>query len=283
SIPNAFGAPAAALQPGQVIQALVLELLESGAFRLQLPQAVVDVRTSVPLTPGSTVTLAVKGSGPRLDILAQSQPGQPSVVAAEAGAGRPPIGDAVVIARTALPDAKPVAPTARESAVPPAPSTPLAALGEAVRSAVTRQGGLAPLFADLQQALQSANVALPQPVRAAAEQLLALRLPLDGNVTADGVKQALARSGVLMEAQLAAGTSSTASPAAASPETGGDLKSALLVLRQALKVWVASVGASSARVTDPGLTLGKIELTLARPEALGSLEVAEPVMPGAAT
>ena len=53
TLPSAFGAPAVPLQPGQVVQALVLELIESDVFRLQLPQAVVDVRSSVPLTPGA--------------------------------------------------------------------------------------------------------------------------------------------------------------------------------------------------------------------------------------
>ena len=53
TLPSAFGAPAAPLQAGQVIQALVLELIESDIFRLQLPQAVVDVRSSVPLSPAA--------------------------------------------------------------------------------------------------------------------------------------------------------------------------------------------------------------------------------------
>ena len=64
ALPNAFGAPGTPLPPGQIVQALVLELIESDVFRLQLPQAVVDVRSSVALTPGSTVTLAVKSALP---------------------------------------------------------------------------------------------------------------------------------------------------------------------------------------------------------------------------
>src|SRR5438874_13662388 len=55
ALPNAFGAPGTPLPPGQVVQALVLELIESDVFRLQLPQAVVDVWSSVALTPGSSV------------------------------------------------------------------------------------------------------------------------------------------------------------------------------------------------------------------------------------
>src|SRR5207244_13601109 len=97
------------MPPGQVVQALVLELIESGVFRLQLPQAVVDVRSDVPLTPGSTITLAVKsgGANARLVIYSDAPPaaaprwqgGAPSL------AGRQPIGEAVVIARAPPPTA----------------------------------------------------------------------------------------------------------------------------------------------------------------------------------
>ena len=75
TLPSSFGAPAAPLQAGRVIQALVLALIESDIFRLQLPQAVIDVRSSVPLTPGSTITLAVKGTGAntRLAIYSDAQ------------------------------------------------------------------------------------------------------------------------------------------------------------------------------------------------------------------
>ena len=96
------------MQAGQVIQALVLELIESDIFRLQLPQAVVDVRSSVPLSPGSTITLAVKGTGPnaRLAIYTDAPPMPPETV--EEGhrslrqiwPARTPVGEAVVIART---------------------------------------------------------------------------------------------------------------------------------------------------------------------------------------
>ena len=107
TLPSAFGAPAAPLQAGQIIQALVLELIESDIFRLQLPQATIDVRSSVPLTPGSTITLAVKGTGPntRLAIYTDAPPMPPETVARGTApapnlAGRTPVGEAVVIART---------------------------------------------------------------------------------------------------------------------------------------------------------------------------------------
>ena len=104
TLPSAFGSPAAPSQAGQVIQALVLELIESDIFRLQLPQATIDVRSSVPLTPGNTITLAVKGTGPgaRLAIYTDV-PVAPAAMQGSAPAsnlaGRTPIGEAILIAR----------------------------------------------------------------------------------------------------------------------------------------------------------------------------------------
>jgi hypothetical protein len=321
TLPSAFGAPAVPLPPGQVVQALVLELIESDVFRLQLPQAVVDVRSSVPLTPGSTITLAVKGAGPSAKLVIYSDaPSAPAAVTASLPgrqppapaaaslsgqasppslAGREPIGEAVVIARApAGPPAAPTgqnagpsrnplgpavlrdapssaltsvasAPTARPPDAPLRILTPEQAVGEAIRAAAPRQAGLAPLFADVEQVAQAVadktQTALPAPVRAAAADVLSLRVPLDEQLTASDVKQAFVRSGVLFEPRLAAAraeapadariapvpdapapqaarASAPDTPAAgrAAPMPGDDLKAALLVFRQALRIWSAS-------------------------------------------
>ena len=115
----------------------------------------------------------------------------------------------------------------------------------AKRSASPRRGraGLAPLLADVEQVVQARPSALPAPVRAAAEQVLALRVPLAANLPAPDLKQAFARSGVLFEPRLAAEAraapqSPHALPAeAATPAPAGDLKAALIVFRQVLKAW----------------------------------------------
>ena len=264
ALPTAFGAPAVPLQPGQVVQALVLELLESGAFRLQLPQAVLDVRTDVALTPGGTVTLAVKGtgSGVRLEILAQSDAaspaasGAPSVPPGAAAAIRRPIGEAVVIGRQNLPEA-PAAPAPIAASAPDV--APSRALAQAVRVAAARQGGLGPLFADVEQAVKAATP--PAPVRAAAAQLLALRVPLDENLTAADVKQAFSRSGLLLEPRLAAAITSAASAPIVQAAPEDDLKAAMLVLRQALKAWADG----AAQTIEPAATLVKPEPLLPLP------------------
>ena len=267
ALPNAFGAPGIPLPPGQVVQALVLELIESNVFRLQLPQAVVDVRTDVALTPGSTITLAVKsgGANPKLVIYSDAPPAAAPAGAPPSLAGRTPIGEAVVIARSPAPALAPAPAHGRLSAEPaavrdapsisPAPAprsldapvrvvTPEQAVGEAVRVAASRQSGLAPLFADIEQVAQATR-ALPAPVRAAAADVLSLRIPLDAQLTASDVKQAFVRSGVLFEPRLAAAKAPAASAEVAAPAPASDLKAALLVFRQVLKVWHASEPAPS--------------------------------------
>src|SRR5262249_12693664 len=99
TLPTAFGAPGSAVPPGQLIQALVLELIESDVFRLQLPQAVVHVRASVPLVPGSTITLATQGAGANAKLVIYADPAAPVTGQGAPQAARIPIGEAVIIAR----------------------------------------------------------------------------------------------------------------------------------------------------------------------------------------
>jgi Flagellar hook-length control protein FliK len=272
TLPTTFGAPGTPLPPGQLVQALVLELIESDVFRLQLPQATVDVRADVALTPGSTVTVATKGTAANARLVIYSDDARPaassgpsapasSANAAPSVAGKHPIGEAVIIGRVApgtsakaqaapgeaaIRDAASISPAARpnpariEAPRVEAPIlTPQQALGKAVRTAAARQSGLAPLLADAEQAMQLPPGAMPPPVRAAAAQVLALRVPLSENLTAADVKQAFVRSGVLFEAKVAE-SRAPASPGAAGPNVaapGNDLKAALIVFRQVLKVW----------------------------------------------
>src|SRR5205085_5912176 len=86
-------------------------------------------------------------------------------------------------------------------------------------------------------------------VRAAAAQVLELRVPLDEKLTAADVKQAFQRSGVLFEPRLA-GAQAVAPQGAGSqdaPAPANDLKAALLVFRQVVKAW--------ATTTEPAETV----------------------------
>lgn len=269
TLPTAFGAPGTPLQVGQVVQALVLDLIESNVFRLQLPQATVDVRSDVPLAVGSTVTLAVKGGGANARLVIYADDARPvaparqaplpqAAVAAPTLSGKHPVGEAVIIARApvqpgrapvdarVLRNAPPIAPTRlpqpqQQPPQPPQIVTPERALDEAVRAAATKQSGLAPLFADVEVIARAAPGTLPVPpaIRAAATQLAALRVPLDENLTASDVKQAFVRSGVLFEPRVAAGIAVDIARPSSTPNAPAspDIKAALLILRQVLKTW----------------------------------------------
>jgi len=127
----------------------------------------------------------------------------------------------------AMLEASPTAVAAKPTSDPlpqPQPNapTPAKTLEAAVASAASRQAGLAPLMADLEQALTSPI--LSAPVKAAIAEVLSLRTPLTPAPTAADIKQAVSASGVFLEPRLAA----------AMP-TQPDMKAALLVLRQMLQ------------------------------------------------
>jgi Flagellar hook-length control protein FliK len=288
-----FGSNAPALIPGQVIEAVVLALLEDGSVRLALPNATLDVRSTIPLTAGTSVRLLVKSTGSGLQLVVSPEaPAEDSTTAATSGGlGQTPdtlaASEATPIEAQALntaiatsieePDISIQAPNATTPAATvqrPATSQAGAAgvIANAVRSAVSRQGGLAPLMADIEQLVGGEAIEPPAAVLKAAAQLLAFRLPLQNDLTAGGIKQALSQSGLFLEARLAVPDSelegqpastgrpgatvtqanpSTASTPTASRSDGAnvpwnapelaspvtDLKAALLVLRQVVQLW----------------------------------------------
>jgi len=141
------------------------------------------------------------------------------------------------------------------------------AVATAAQTAVTRQGGMAPLFADLAQALQSPD--LPAPVRAAAAQLLAQAAPLDARLDGAAIARTLTQSGLFLENRLA--VTPKASPA------GQDLKADLLILREALEGWLGTTPrpspARTAKAPPPPYRGGP---TAAQPTAAGGLPADAP-------
>jgi len=115
-----------------------------------------------------------------------------------------------------------------------------AVLQQALGEAAPRQGGLAPLMADAQALLAQAGSSLPQPVKAALQDLLAARLTMNagsgqGGIDAAKLQDAIRQSGVFLESGLASGQ-----------PPAGDLKAALLGLRQALQTWLGVPAAEVA-------------------------------------
>ena len=119
--------------------------------------------------------------------------------------------------------------------------TPLerVAVSAAAQAAVTEQDSLAPLFANLGAAVSSSN--LPPKLQAAIAQVLAQQTSLDQNLDGGDIKTAFQKSGIFLEASLAAGT--------VPPSGVPDLKAALIVLRQTLQ---SALGFNSTVATPAG-------------------------------
>jgi len=105
---------------------------------------------------------------------------------------------------------------------------------DAVARLASQQNGAALLFADLEVAAERTD--LPQAVRVAAQAVLSLRV---GALKADALKNAVLRSGLFTEAMLASGNAPT-----------GDMKLALLSLRQTLQGWLGTSGSERAPATS---------------------------------
>lgn len=138
------------------------------------------------------------------------------------------------------------APTAKGGAVvqtsPTAPRiTPETRLSRAVRTAaaeaVPRQAGLAPLMANVRAAVDRPD--MPTEVREAGRALLARTPPAAELVTPQGLRRAVERSGVFLEAKMARAAVAPTPDAAPRANQGQDLKAALLVFRGALSAWLA--------------------------------------------
>jgi hypothetical protein len=226
-------APDVVLQPGTVIDAQVLKILANDLVRIAIANLSIEVLSEIPLQVGQTLRLAVSQTpeGIKLAVvgqgLAQGNEGIP------ASADEAAVSPNIVSPDLATPAAKVTVSAAAKPAAdvtpPKNPLTPLEALAVsgAAQTAATRQGSLAPLFANLE--LVAVSVALPAKLQQAVSALLALRPELDRNLTGNDVKAAFKSSGLFLESSLASGSVAPSS-AAGVP----DLKAALIVLRQTL-------------------------------------------------
>lgn len=109
-------------------------------------------------------------------------------------------------------------------------------LQRALGEAAPQQNGLAPLMADAEAMLGQNASSLPPDLKAALQNLLATRLTGQGGVDAGKLQEAVKQSGLFLESGLAKGQ-----------PVQGDLKAALLGLRQALQAWLGPRAAAAAR------------------------------------
>ena len=207
-------APELVLQPGSVVNAQVLKVLSADLVRIAIASLSIDVATEIPLQQGQNLQLAVTQTKDGIRLAMVGQGGD--------AAGRWPTPS------RCHPDALADAALNRPAILTPkSVLTPLerAAVSAAAQAAVTEQDSLAPLFANLGAAVSASN--LPPKLQAAIAQVLAQQTSLDQNLDGGDIKTAFQKSGIFLEASLAAGSV----PASGVP----DLKAALIVLRQTLQ------------------------------------------------
>ena len=225
-------APELVLQPGSVVSAQVEKILSADLVRIAIASLSIDVASEVPLQAGQSLQLAVsqtKDGGIRLALVGQG--GDASGAAA----------DAVTLSPDALADAVATRPTIvspKNVLTPPE----RAAVAAAAQTAVTEQDSLAPLFANLGAAISSGN--LPPKLREAITQVLAQQTSLDQNLAGSDIKTAFQKSGIFLEASLAAGS--------VPPSGVPDLKAALIVLRQTLQSALGANGPAAAVMPAEG-------------------------------
>jgi hypothetical protein len=224
-------APDVVLQPGTVIDAQVLKILANDLVRIAIANLSIEVLSEIPLQVGQTLQLAVSQTpeGIKLAVVGQGNSNAGIAAAAGEGAASPNIVAPDLAAPAANVFVSAEAKPATDVTPPQNPLTPLQALAisTAAQTAATRQGSLAPLFANLE--LVAASDALSGKLQQAVAPLLALRPNLDRNLTGNDVKAAFKSSGLFLESSLASGSGAPSS-AAGVP----DLKAALIVLRQTL-------------------------------------------------
>jgi hypothetical protein len=241
-------APELVLQPGSVVNAQVLKVLSADLVRIAIASLSIDVATEIPLQQGQNLQLAVtqtKDGGIRLALLGQGGDAA----------------DAVTLSPDALADAAASRPTIVS---PKNVLTPLerAVVSAAAQAAATEQDSLAPLFANLGAAVSSSN--LPPKLQAAIAQVLAQQTSLDQNLDGGDIKTAFQKSGIFLEASLAAGSV----PSSGVP----DLKAALIVLRQTLQ---SALGVNSTAATPAGAQQAASPQTAAPNLAPSSLPVVD--------
>lgn len=264
----------AALQPGTTLT-LKIEAPEDGGTGLRATLLAARPPGEALTPPAQLVPV----DGPRRDPALTS-------LALETGRAKPSApeaaGPGVLLSSPRLPGLSSSAPSPvpATAAASPAPGqllqseaapSPRALAGPLMGEALTRQDSLAPLFANL-QALANGTVSLvlPKPLMGLIDQILAQAMPVERRpVTGQGLKQAVARSGLFLDAQEArlpsrANDRREAGASGLSPH--GDLKAGLRALSDMLRPLIAPDAAAPV-LTPSGAEPRTAEQAANEPEA----------------
>ncbi|WP_342740461.1 flagellar hook-length control protein FliK [Bradyrhizobium sp. B117] len=205
--------PDLVLQAGSVVDARVVSVLADNLVRIAIANLAMDVISEVSLTPGQNLQLAVSQNEGTIRLAVMNGAGEASAdqitltPAAASLVDSPSLAPSATAARNTLTPLEQVAVTAASA------------------EAVTKQGSQAPLFANLASVVTASD--LPVGLKQAVLDVLAQQTPLNTALDGGDIEYAFQKSGLFLEASLAAG---------ATPSSGNlpDLKAALLVLRQTL-------------------------------------------------
>lgn len=205
--------PDLVLQAGSVVDAKVVRVLADNLVRIAIANLSMDVMSEVSLTPEQNLQLAVSQNDGTIRLAVVNGVGEASA-------------DQVTLTPTAasLVDSPSLAPSATAARNPLTPAEQVA-VTVASAEAVTKQGSQAPLFANLASVVTGSD--LPVGLKQAVLDVLAQQTPLTTALDGGDIESAFQKSGLFLEASLAA---RTVPPSGAVP----DLKAALLVLRQTL-------------------------------------------------
>lgn len=250
--------PDLVLQAGSVVDARVVSVLADNLVRIAIANLSLDVMSEVALAPGQNLQLAISQNDGTIRL------------AVLGGAGEAATDQVTLTPRAALlvesPPLSPAVNAARNALTP----TEQVAVTAASAEAATRQGSQAPLFANLESVVTGSN--LPAGLKRAMLDVLAQQTPLNSVLDGAGVESAFQKSGLFLEASLAAG---------ATPPPGAmlDLKSALLVLRQTL-VTLESAAPQAQAAALPASTATIPQVAVAPAQSAG--EIAHAVSPSIA-
>ncbi|WP_194393377.1 flagellar hook-length control protein FliK [Bradyrhizobium sp. CCBAU 51765] len=246
--------PDLVLQAGSVVDARVVSVLADNLVRIAIANLSLDVMSEVALSPGQNLQLAVSRNDGTVRL------------AVVGGAGEAAADVVTLTPRAAsLVESPPLAPSAgaaRSTLTPPEQ----VAVTVASADAVTRQGSQAPLFANLAAVVTGSD--LPAGLKQAVLTVLSQQTPLDTGLVGGDIESAFQKSGLFLEASLAAG---------ATPSSGTmpDLKAALLVLRQALSTIERAVPPAPGASTPAGAA-GTPQVGIAPAPAAGTAQAASP-------
>jgi hypothetical protein len=230
------------LQEGNIVAARVVSVLADNLVRIAIANLSLDVMSDVALSPGQNLQLAVSQSD-----------GTIRLAVVDGAGGRATDQVALTPAAAAQVDSPPLAPTANAARNPLTPAEQ-AAVNLASAGAATKQASQAPLFANLAVVVTGSD--LPAGLKQAVLDVLAQQTPLNTNLDGADIESAFQKSGLLLEASLAAN---------ATPANGSvpDLKAALLVLRQTLAATAATVERSAPPAATPTATPATATVTQA--------------------